>query len=54
MRLVQRDEQPVEPPSALAEGAGVHPVCEPICDHPGSASVEVLIPANAGSSSRLR
>ena len=35
MRLVQRDDQAVEVPSALAQGAGVHPVGEAIRDDPG-------------------
>ena len=33
MRLVQRDDQPVELPGGVAEGAGVHPVGEPVGDH---------------------
>ena len=33
MRLVQRDDQPVQPPSGLAQGPGVDAVCESIGDH---------------------
>ena len=32
---MQRDDQPVELPSSVTQGAGVHPFCESICDHPG-------------------
>ena len=35
MRLVQRDDQPVELPGGVAQGAPVHALRESIRDHPG-------------------
>ena len=50
--LVQGHDDAGDP--ATAEGAGVDPLGEPVGDYLASASVVVFIPANAGSSSRLR